>query len=480
MTTYHEHVERLQGLLARDLPNLLEAEAYRNGTRRLKTIGIGAPPELAYLDVQPGWVATYLRTLSDRLDIEGFRISEDSEGLEELWNWWQANDLDEESVLGHDDSLTFGRAYITVSHPDVESGDPADIPLIRVESPLYMYAELDPRNTRRVTRAVRLYTTRDDVAVPDRATLYLPDETVPLRRNGGLNDQWVVDGDVIRHGLGVVPVVPLTNDPRLGNRYGRSEISPELRKVTDAASRTLMNLQSASQILGTPLRVISGVTTDELTNDGENTTLDIYYGRILTLASEAAKISEFKAAELRNFAEEMEVFRKEAASITGLPPQYLSSSSENPASAEAIIATDSRIVKMAERKGRIFGGAWERAMRIAMQIMGREVTEEYTRLETVWRDPSTPTVAAKADAVSKLYANGQGPIPKEQARIDLGYTATQREQMRDWDKQETEDMIDTLYSTTKAQADATPKPAVTETKTETQTSPSGFNRTKTR
>ncbi|ADA83807.1 hypothetical protein SEA_PEPE_72 [Mycobacterium phage Pepe] len=98
----------------------------------------------------------------------------------------------------------------------------------------------------------------------------------------------------------------------------------------------------------------------------------------------------------------------------------------------------SRIVKMAERKGRIFGGAWERAMRIAMQIMGREVTEEYTRLETVWRDPSTPTVAAKADAVSKLYANGQGPIPKEQARIDLGYTATQREQMRDWDKQETE------------------------------------------
>ncbi|AYB69811.1 hypothetical protein SEA_LITTLELAF_1 [Mycobacterium phage LittleLaf] len=69
----------------------------------------------------------------------------------------------------------------------------------------------------------------------------------------------------------------------------------------------------------------------------------------------------------------------------------------------------------------IFGGAWKRAMRIAMQIMGREVTEEYTRLETVWRDPSTPTVTAKADAVSKLYANG------------LGCTATRREQMRDWD-----------------------------------------------
>ena len=466
MTTFEQHVEHLAGVLSTDTPNLLTSQNYRNGEHRLRTIGIGAPPEMRYLETNPGWPSTYLRALSDRLDIEGFRIADQSEGIEALWDWWQANNLDEESTLGHDEALTFGRSYITISRPFDDEDDP-DVPIIRVESPLYMYAEIDPR-TRKVTRAVRLYKTEMDSAVADKATLYLPNETVYLRRDGGLSSKWVTDGKPTEHKLGVVPVVPLTNDPRLSNRYGRSEISPELRKLTDAGSRTLMNLQAASELIGTPLRVITGVSKDELTNGGENTTEDIYYGRILTLTSELAKISEFQAAELRNFTEEMTELAKQVASLTGLPPQYLSFSSDNPASAEAIIATDSRLVRTAERKARIFGGSWEQAMRIAKRVMGQSVPEEFRRLETVWRDPSTPTAAAKADAASKLYANGQGPVPKEQTRIDLGYTSTQRDQMREWDKQETEDMIDTLYSTTKAQADAQPKPAVTETSTQTK------------
>jgi hypothetical protein len=57
-------------------------------------------------------------------------------------------------------------------------------------------------------------------------------------------------------------------------------------------------------------------------------------------------------------------------------------------------------------------------------------------MESIWRDPSTPTYAAKADAVSKLYANGLGVIPKERARIDLGYSVTEREEMKVWDDQE--------------------------------------------
>jgi len=97
-------------------------------------------------------------------------------------------------------------------------------------------------------------------------------------------------------------------------------------------------------------------------------------------------------------------------------------------------------------------------MRIATKVMGKKVPEEYNRLETVWRDPSTPTYAAKADAATKLYANGTGVIPKEQARRDMGYTQTQRENMQEWDKEERTTLLSDLYSQTKAVADATPKP----------------------
>jgi hypothetical protein len=46
----------------------------------------------------------------------------------------------------------------------------------------------------------------------------------------------------------------------------------------------------------------------------------------------------------------------------------------------------------------------------------------------VWRDPATPTVAQKADAAVKKFESGI--VPLEQTWIDLGYSATQRSQMR--------------------------------------------------
>lgn len=54
-------------------------------------------------------------------------------------------------------------------------------------------------------------------------------------------------------------------------------------------------------------------------------------------------------------------------------------------------------------------------------------------LETLWRDPATPTFAQKADAVVKLHS--AGIIPTEQAREDLGYTSGQRARMREMDEQ---------------------------------------------
>jgi hypothetical protein len=95
------------------------------------------------------------------------------------------------------------------------------------------------------------------------------------------------------------------------------------------------------------------------------------------------------------------------------------------------------LVKKTERKNKIFGGSWEQAMRVAYRaVKGGEIPPEMFRLESVWRDPSTPTYAAKADAAAKLFANGMGVIPRERARIDMGYSITEREEMRQWDEED--------------------------------------------
>lgn len=467
MTDYDKVVETLSNRLGSEKSCLEESKAYRESTYRLKTIGLGTPPEMRYFRTHVGWPGLYLRALEERLDVEGFRVDGESEGMEELWKWWQDNNLDEESGLGHMDAFTYGRSFITISAPLPEDG--IDSPIIRLESPLSMIAEIDPR-TRKLTKALRLYKTDPTTGpegsnIADAATLFLPDQTVHLKRSAGPIHQWVTDGKPVNHRLGVVPVVPLTNRHTLSDLYGTSEITPELRTLTDAAERTLMNLQSASELMAVPLRVFMGIGREDLVGPGANASVnEAYHARIIALKKSDAKAFEFSAADLRNFTEELSELGKQAASYTGLPPQYFSFSSDNPASAEAILATESRLVKKAERKAKMFGGSWEHTMRIATKVMGKEVPKDYNRLETVWRDPSTPTWAAKADAASKAYANGQGVLPKEQARIDMGYTQTQRDNMREMDREQQQTMLTDLYAQTKAVADATPKPAPTQSK----------------
>lgn len=418
---------------------------YYESQKRPSAIGMAVPPEMRKLDCRIGWARVYLDSLEERLDIEGFRLAGRSQGEsigdERLWSWWQYNDLDEWSGLGHLEAMIHGRAYITIAAPDPNDPlvDP-DKPIIRVESATTMWADVDPR-THRVTRAIRVVRDADGVVDPDQLTLYLPMSTIGLVRSSdpSLNEwreEWRVD-----HNLGIVPVVPLLNRARLTEWFGKSEITPELRSVTDAASRIMMNMQATAELMAIPQRLLFGVSKEELLGTGSNamSTFQAYIARILAIPDSGGSAQQFSAAELRNFADAIEVLAKEAAKYTGLPPQYLAFSSENPASADAIRASETRLVKKAERKQRLFGGVWEQVMRIAMLIMDDELPEDAHRLETIWRDAATPTFAAKADAITKLVAvqtvSGEQLLPNEQARIELGYSVEDRRQMRVWDKE---------------------------------------------
>jgi hypothetical protein len=363
-----------------------------------------------------------------------------------LWDWWTANGLDVQSVLAHTDALVNGRSYITVSTPTEDDFriDP-NVPIIRVEPATSLYAVKDPR-THEIVRAIRVsYAEKGGEVVG--ATMYTPESTYTwiVDKNGWSNPH------VINHDLGIVPVVPLENTTLLSDRYGSSEITPELRSVTDAASRIMMNMQATAELMAVPQRLLFGVKPEELGVDPSTgqVLFDSYLARIMAFEDEGAKATQFQAAELINFSHALTELAKQAAAYTGLPPQYLSTDSDNPASAEAIKASESRLVKNAERKTKVFGGAWEQAMRVAYKAMnGGNVPTEYFRMETVWRDPSTPTYAAKADAATKLFGAGQGVIPRERARIDMGYTIVERAEMKVWDADDATLLANTILAGT--------------------------------
>ena len=424
--------------------------SYYEAERRPEAIGVTVPQQMQSLLAHVGYPRLYVDSIAERQEVEGFRYGDSDEPDDELWQWWQANDLDIEVPLGYTDAYIHGRSYITISKPDpnIDLGWDPNVPIIRIEPPTRMFAEIDPR-IGRVAKAIRVAYDSDGEEIQS-ATLYTTMDTIGWFKDS--EGEWV-EWFNVPHGLGVVPVVPLPNRTRLSDLYGTSEITPELRSMTDAASRTLMLMQATAELMGVPQRLIFGVKPEEIGVDAETgqTLFDAYLARILAFEDAEGKIQQFSAAELSNFTNALDQIAKQVAAFTGLPPQYLSTAADNPASAEAIRASESRLIKKVERKNRIFGGALENAMRIAYRISkGGEVPPDMLRMETVWRDPSTPTYAAKADAATKLFGAGTGVIPRERARVDMGYSIAERQQMRQWDEEEAAlglGLMGTMYST---------------------------------
>jgi hypothetical protein len=443
-TQYDSLVDDLLTELNGKQGKLEENQAYFDATFRLRALGLSTPPEMRFLTAAVGWPAMYIQSLEERLDVEDFRMGDESEGDDRLRDWWQANLLDVESGPGHTEALVHGIAYVTVSAPNEDLDEDPSIPIIRLESPFNFVAKQDYR-TRRVKNALRVY---EDPEIPNEkyVALYLPNETVYLGQSKNQSSQWFIDYRV-QHDLDRVLVSPLVNRARIHEWCGRSEISKELRSATDAASRIMMNLQSAAELMAIPQRILFGVSEEDFPVDVSKpgAAMEAYMARIMAFENEAGKATQFQSADLRNYVEALQELAKQVASYTGLPPQYLSFSSENPASAEAIKSSEARLIKKVERKSRLFGQAWEEAMRLGMLVIDGSIPTDAYKLETVWRDPSTPTFAAKSDGITKLHQ--QGIIPTEQARIDLGYSDIQRKEMKKMDKDDPVSQLNQLLFT---------------------------------
>lgn len=375
------------------------------------------------------WPYLVVGAVDERLDVEYFRLRTSDGVDDDLWRVWQENNLDEESALAHVDALVMRRSYLTVGTNEKDD----DTPLVTVESPLEVYADIDPR-TRKTRAAIRLYQENQGSLVRQverYRTLYLPDRTVYESDSSG---DWKVD-DIDEHGLGEVPVVPITNRARLSDRYGRSELNSIL-PLTQAANKMATDMMVAGEFVVLPLRGVWGVGPEDLEDSDGNkiTALQAIMGRLLTFPTEGGREFEFKGADLGNFHASIEALGRQVAAIAGLPPHYMGYNTENPASADAIRSAESRLVKRAERKQRAFGGSYEHAMRLVRRLQTGDWDPALKRLETGWRDASTPTVAQKADAAVKLKT--ADIVPTRQTREDLGYTPAQIKRMEEEDARE--------------------------------------------
>lgn len=386
------------------------------------------------------WSELVTDALEERLDVEWFRLGEDEDASDDLERVWQANDLDEESGQAHLAALVTGESYVMV-------GPGSDVPLVTVETAEEVAVEIDPR-TRQVIAALKVW--RDDWVRPteEHAVLYVPGRMVEFEQGQPAHSEslgWY-EKAVIEQRSSLVPVFPMFNRRRRGRKdgqRGRSDLIA-LRPVVDGANQTATNMLAAIEHHAVPRKAAVNVSPEDFVDESgkQIPAWKAAIGAIWAIPPlrqmrqgeqvPQPQIQQFSASDLRNFHDSIKQLAQIAASLYGLPPHFMGFTSENPASADAIRAAESRLIKRAERRQRTFGGTWEQAMRAAWAMLGNDPSKAVA-LETVWRDAATPTKASMIDAAVKAVG---GPlIDVEQGREDAGYTRGQQKRMAERDAQ---------------------------------------------
>lgn len=425
-----EIINKLGQVLNEAAPKFDKLDRYYTGTQPLAFL----PEEVRtatggrLFSLAINWPRLVVSAVEERLDVEGFRLGRDEPADAGLWRIWQANNCDETSQLGHAEALILSRAYAIVW-----AGEDPATPRITVESARQVYVQRHP-GTRRATAALKRWT-EDGYG---RATVYEPDKVTRWRslarvpEGDGVPDPTHVPAggwtllETIKNPLGIVPVVPLVNRPRLLGGDGESELADVL-PLSDAINKLAIDMMVSSEFHAMPRRWATGIEIVE-DEDGEATEpFSKVAGREWIAEDPETKFGQFPEATLSGFIEAIGMFTKHIAALSGLPPHYLLLGGNQPASADAIRSAEASLVAKARRRMRAYGGSWEDVMRLAVLVRDGRPAAGMEALETIWRDPETRTVAQAADAAVKKKDIG---VPFAQLAEDLGYTPTQVQRMR--------------------------------------------------
>jgi hypothetical protein len=217
---------------------------------------------------------------------------------------------------------------------------------------------------------------------------------------------------------------------------------PEFKKVIpiyEALNKMATDMMVGGEFHALPRRWAVNVAAADFVDADNNplTPLEQIIGAIWNVPGEPGgdpvQLGQFTASDLSNFHNTIKLLLQVAGHIMGLPAAYTGFASDNPAAEGAIKAGEIQLIKGSERKQVTLSPPWKRTWQTVMRIRDGVWSEDAKRLKIMWRDPSTPTIAQKADAVSKLVAttNKQGVpiVPIGAARELMGFSAGQRDSM---------------------------------------------------
>lgn len=424
-------LQRLGTQLENDLRSFDVLHSYRIGDHPLPEGHQRAKDAFRKLQrkARSNYTGLVIESVKERMTPIGFRTGGEGSVTtdKDARMMWQANSLDAECGIVHDNALTFGRSYVIVGAPDVTGQ-----PVITAEDPRQVTHIPDPIRRRTVRAALKLY--EDDETGKCYAVIYLADAIHYFvrpkpRRNAykGRFDQakWDVDTSQFENGfaentIGVVPVVPFINRAAV-NPMGMGEFEDVL-DIQDRINNVILDRLVIIKMQAYRQRWAKGL---ELVDENNNPidSFDPGADLLWAVGDSDVEFGEFETTDIRQLIDAAKADTNDLAAITRTPPHYLLGALVN-LSGDALKAAETGLISKVKDRMVEFGESWEQVNRLGALYLDRELPLDS---EIIWADPESRSMAELADAAVKKKSVG---VPWEQLMVDLDYTPTEIERMR--------------------------------------------------
>ncbi|MGZ4530816.1 MAG: phage portal protein [Mycobacteriaceae bacterium] len=457
------YLQQLDFELRQRAPEIELCERYFEGIHRLQFATSRFRQTFGNLfhEFADNWMTLIVDASVERLNIQGFRFDSDNakdaayEGDSDAWEIWRDNQLESQSDIAHTEAVKLGKSYVLVDPHDLtDLGNPT----ITVEHPSQAIVACVAGNRKRRKAGMKEWTDHSGFVY---ANVFMPDGTYQFQTTqrvqdknpaynfpglytaiygdlfpmdymgppaaflGGGQATWVPRQDgspfFIPHDLGVVPLLPLENNPNL-KVGGRSDILPII-PIQDALNKLVMDMIIASEFAAFGQRWATGIEIPKDPETGRPISDQRFLAavsRLWTSEDPETKFGQFAASDLGNYVKAIEMFIQHVAATTRTPPHYLLGQAGSFPSGDSLAATETGLVAKVKRKMKNFSPTWEEALRLAFRVKGDARGSQ--QAEAVWADPEQRIRAARIDGAVKMSTLG---VPQDAIWEELGASPSQ-------------------------------------------------------
>lgn len=389
----------------------IEKNKYYEGHITLSDVnlGIALPEGMSGLEIGCEWGAKTVDVLAARSMFDGF-VGINGDPDEQMTMIVQGNRLISEYRKNCRDELKFGCTFATLS------ADPMLKCKIRFHTP-QTAAALWNGVKGRIDCGMAIIDSVEDESkketwVPSIVNLYTDEAILVLMRNDG---KWRAER--YPHKMGRPLMEPLVWNATSAKPFGRSRIKEPVRRLIQGYVRTIANATVGLEFSTAPQKYLMGLT-DEQFDEVTNKKFRQYIGSILASTTnpdtgEKPTFGQLSQGSIEPHVAMLRILSTQFSAATGLSVTDTGVINDaNPTSSDAILAQTQTLVQLAGELNAGNGDALRTialmALAIANETTIEGLTDDQKNIVAHFKNPAMPSVAATADAATKIASTRPG------------------------------------------------------------------------